>query len=404
MKMTHDLIRTLPKTDLHVHLDGSLRLETLIELARQQHVQLPSYTPEGLKELVFKPRYESLVEYLQGFQYTCSVMQDPDSLERVAYEFMQDNVAEGVRYVEVRYAPQLHLNDRVGWKGVLASVDRGMRRARDEANQAIEASGSGEPRHEYGLIVCALRAFGPDASPYYRRMLDVHQYTPSKRIFAHASMELARASIQMRNEMGLPIVGFDLAGQEHGYPALDHQEAFHFVHTNFMKKTVHAGEAYGPESIFQAITALHADRIGHGYYLFRPDMIRDESIQDREAYVADLSQYIADRRILVEVCLTSNLQTNPTLTSIDDHHFRQMREARLSATICTDNRLVSNTSVTRELGLAVEHFDLDAQDLRQILIYGFKRSFFPGSYREKRAYVRSIIDYYEKVERDFAES
>jgi len=400
MKIAPEHLRRLPKTDLHVHLDGSLRLATLIDLARQYGVTLPSYTEEGLQDLVFKERYEDLVEYLRGFTYTCAAMQAPEAIERVAYEFMQDNVAEGVRYVEVRFAPQLHLNSRLGWRDVFGAVDRGLRKACDEANAEIERDGLDEPRYAYGIIVCALRAFDSGASEYYSRFLDVHRYLPRKRVFALASVELARASVELRDQLGIPIVGFDLAGQEKGYPAIDHLEAFQYAHRHFLKKTVHAGEAYGPESIFQAITELHADRIGHGYYLFATDMISDPSIEDPARYVDALAEYIADRRVTVEVCLTSNLQTNPTLSRMEEHNFGLMRKAKLSTTICTDNRLVSNTTVTRELGLAMELFDLNPKDLRHILIYGFKRSFYPGSYVEKRAYVRSVIDYYEKLERE----
>jgi adenosine deaminase len=169
-----------------------------------------------------------------------------------------------------------------------------------------------------------------------------------------------------------------------------------------MKKTVHAGEAYGPESIFQAITDLHADRIGHGTYLLEPDAIRDEDIADREHYVERLGNYIADRRITLEVCLTSNLQTNPHLRSLEEHTFRKLRAQRLSTTICTDNRLMSNTSVTNELLLACNHLGLDRHDLKSVIIYGFKRSFFAGSYQRKRQYVRQVIDHYEAVERRFA--
>lgn len=400
MKISAEHLKLLPKTDLHVHLDGSLRLPTLIDLAKRFGVTLPSYTEEGLHDLVFKDRYADLVEYLRGFTYTCAAMQDPDALERVAYEFMQDNVAEGVRYVEVRFAPQLHLNSRVGWRDVFLAVDRGLRKACDEANAEIARLHLDEPLHAYGIIVCALRAFDSGASEYYSRFLDVHRFMPRKRVYALASVELARASVELRDQLGIPIVGFDLAGQEKGFPAIDHLEAFQFAHRNFMKKTVHAGEAYGPESIFQAITELHADRIGHGYYLFATDMIADPSIEDPEGYVDDLAEYIADRRITVEVCLTSNLQTNPTLTRMEEHNFGLMRKAKLSTTICTDNRLVSNTTVTRELGLALDLFELTLKDLRHILIYGFKRSFYPGTYVEKRAYVRSVIDYYERLERE----
>ena len=162
---------------------------------------------------------------------------------------------------------------------------------------------------------------------------------------------------------------------------------------------MHAGEAYGPESIFQAITNLHADRIGHGYHLFSADRIQDPSIKDREGFVSRLAQYIAERRITIEVCLTSNLQTMPDLGSVGQHNFRRMLDGRLSVTPCTDNRLVSNTTVTQEVSLALRNFDISPRQLRDILVYGFKRSFYPGTYQEKRAYVRQVIDYYDAVAR-----
>ena len=214
-----------------------------------------------------------------------------------------------------------------------------------------------------------------------------------------ASVELARAAILARDTLGAQVVGFDLAGEEAGYPAGDHREAFDFAHRHFLKKTVHAGEAYGPESIFQAITDLHAERIGHGTYLLSADAIRDHRIEDPEKYVSRLGEYIADRRVTLEVCLTSNLQTNPHIREVSEHTFRRLREQRLSTTNCTDNRRVSNTTVTNELALAVRHLSVSQRDLKSILIYGFKRSFFPGTYLRKRQYVRQIIDYYDQVEK-----
>ena len=190
---------------------------------------------------------------------------------------------------------------------------------------------------------------------------------------------------------------------EAGYPAENHVQAYQHVHKNFLKKTVHAGEAYGPESIFQAITDLHADRIGHGTFLLDESMISDPSIEDKQGYVRELAQYIADRRITLEICLTSNMQTNPSLARLEDHSFLAMRRARLSTTFCTDNRTVSNTTVSKEIALALKHLALSTGDLKRNLIYGFKRSFFPGTYLEKRAYVRRIIDYYEKIEREHPE-
>ncbi len=399
MKFSPEFLKAIPKNDLHVHLDGSLRLETLIDLARAQRVELPSYTPEGLRATLFMDSYQDLNEYLSGFSYTCSVMQDPDSLERIAYELAQDNLAEGVRYLEVRFAPQLHISDRLSFEDVMASVDKGFRRARDAFNATL---GGDEPEFEYGIIVTAMRFFTPKFSSYYNDLARVHSFSTEDELIPMASLELAKATIKLRRESDIQVVAFDLAGSEYGYPAAAHQAAYDYVHEHFMKKTVHAGEAYGPESIFQAITKLHADRIGHGLRLFRSDMVYDDSVTDRDRYVRELANYIADKRITVEVCLTSNLQTCPDLLGIKDHSLGQMLERNLSLSICTDNRLVSNTSVTKELELAIDGFGISAKQLKNILIYGFKRSFFYKSYPEKRRWVRTITDYYERLEREHA--
>ncbi|HKJ85271.1 MAG TPA: adenosine deaminase family protein [Spirochaetia bacterium] len=393
-----EFIKAIPKNDLHVHLDGSLRLQTLIELARDQNVELPSYTPEGLRETVFKPSYADLDEYLRGFAYTCRVMQDEESLERIAYELAQDNIEEGVRYVEVRFAPQLHISDLMSFEQVMHSVDKGLRRARDEYNRGLEAH---EPAFEYGIIVTAMRFFTPKFSAYYSDLARVHRYSSDDELIRMASLELAKASVRLRNETEVQVIAFDLAGSEYGYPASAHQDAYDFVHSNFMKKTVHAGEAYGPESIFQAITKIHADRIGHGLRLFRADMVYGDDVTDPERYVANLANYIADKRITVEVCLTSNLQTCPDIRTIADHSLGQMLDMNLSLSICTDNRLVSDTTVTREIELAIEGFDIQPKQLKNIMIYGFKRSFFYRPYSEKRQWVRQITNYYEQLEKKY---
>jgi adenosine deaminase len=397
-EITLEFLRELPKTDLHVHLDGSVRIGTLIELAREYHVDLPSYSESGLRETVFKDRYKNLSEYLQGFTYTVAVMQSEAALERVAYELARDNQEEGVRYLEVRFAPQLHMHRHLTAIQVLKAVNRGLERAREELNSGTPVSSGAEPPFEYGIICCAMRMFRPGFSEYYNDLLQAHRYTPIKEVYRMASLELARAAIIARDEHGMPIAGFDLAGEEAGYPADDHVDAFQYAHKNFLKRTVHAGEAYGPESIFQAITDLHADRIGHGSYLLEPDAIRDPNIEDHERYVQRLGEYIADRRITLEVCLTSNMQTNPQLSSLDEHSFKKLRKHRLSTTICTDNRTVSNTTMSRELGLAVKHMGLDRHDLKSIIVYGFKRCFMPVTYLKKRSYVRRIIDFYKQVE------
>lgn len=399
--ITPELIRKLPKTDLHVHLDGSLRLGTLIELAKERGVQLPSYTEEGLRETVFKARYANLGEYLRGFEYTTAVLQDEEALERVAFELAEDNIAEGVLYFEPRFAPQLHINERLDIAKILWAVHRGLKRAKDRFNSSEAVRDGAVPEFQYGIIACAMRMFGEDFSDYFRRFLKVHRHSPKKRVFSMASLELAQAIVAIRDEYGLPVVGFDLAGQENGFPPGDHAEAYDFVHKNFVKKTVHAGEAYGPESIFQAITDLHADRIGHGYHLLSAWLIENSTILDKSAYVDRLAEYIADRRITIEICLSSNMQTNPMIRTIADHAFGDMLKLRLSTTFCTDNRTVSDTTVSKEVQLGVEHFRLTPRDLKHIIIYGFKRSFFPGTYLEKRSYVRRIIDYYQSIEQQF---
>ena len=397
------LLKALPKTDLHVHLDGSLREETLIELSRERGVKLPSYTVEGLNELVFKENYSNLGEYLHGFMYTCAVLRDAESLERCAYELAWDNINEGVRYIEVRFAPQLNMGPDLSFDDVLLAVNRGLAKAAAEHLASDPVAKAGEPPFKYGIIVCAMRMFTAGFSEWYARFLDVLREASPKLAYTMASQELARAAVRCRDEHGVPIVGFDLAGPEDGYPAADHVDAYKYAHHHFMKKTVHAGEAYGPESIFQAITGLNADRIGHGYHLCSPELCGPD-IADPNDYVKRLTEYISDRRVTIEVCITSNLQTNPNIGNVKNHVYGQMLKDRLSATLCTDNRLVSHTTMTKELEIAVNAFDMDLTQLRHTLIYGFKRSFFPDAYIQKRAYVRHIIDYYDSVVTDWQKS
>ncbi len=372
-------------------------------MAKERNVSLPSETVEGLNELVFRETYASLAEYLHGFQYTCGVLRDPEAMERAAYELAWDNIVEGVRYIEVRFAPQLHTHRGFSLKDVLLSVNRGLKRAADEHRTSDAVEILGEPPFHYGIIVCAMRFFTGGFSPWYAHLTDLFQDAPEDQVLSMASLEMARAAVRIRDEEGLPIVGFDLAGREDGYPAGMHRSAYDYAHRNFMHKTVHAGEAYGPESIFQALTDLHADRIGHGYHLFSPHLC-SEHVQDKEEYVRRLIRYIGDSRTTIEVCITSNLQTMPNLERVEDHAFGRMLEERLSATLCTDNRLVSHTTVSREIELAVKAFDMDFNSLRNTIIYGFKRSFFPGEYTERRSYVRSIIDFYDKHIKHYKET
>jgi len=398
MKYNREFLEKIPKTDLHLHLDGSLRLSTLIELAQENGVVLPAYDEVGLRRMVFKSHYASLPDYLTGFIYTTAVMQTKSALTRVGYELAQDNQAEGVRYIEVRFAPQLHQNTSMNCIEVMEALNCGLAKAKDEFNKREEVKNGEEPPFEYGIIACAMRMFDYGFSQYFDTLLNVHAHSERKWIFSLASQELVRAAVEARGKHKLPIVGFDLAGAEAGFPAEGHAPAYALAHKNFLKKTVHAGEAYGPESIFQAITDLHADRLGHAFYLFDTNMIKNPEIKDKKAYVENLVQFIADRRITIEVCLTSNMQTNPAIQDLAHHSFRHMREAKLSATFCTDNRTVSQTTVVDELLKAVQAFDITEHELKNFVIYGFKRSFFPGTYKKKREYVHQIIEYYEKIQ------
>jgi adenosine deaminase len=397
-KYSQDFIRAIPKSDLHVHLDGSLRLSSLIELAKERKVALPSFTEEGMNALVFKDSYKDLNEYLSGFTWTLTVMQDPEGLERASYELALDSWAEGVRYLEVRFAPQLHMSPSFPFEAVMRAVDTGLRRAREAVNATC---GPDEPPFDYGIIVCAMRFFDENFSEYYRNLCRVLSYSSQQEVIQAASLELAKAGVRLRKDTDIQIVGFDLAGSEYGYPASAHEESYDYVHKNFMRKTVHAGEAYGPESIFQAIAKLHADRIGHGLHLFDEAMIFSGSVQDKQAYIENLVNYIAENRTTIEVCLTSNMQTSPALTAIEEHSLRQMLAHKLSVSFCTDNRLVSHTCVTRELTLALENFSIPPDQLKDIIIYGFKRSFYYRPYTEKRKWVRQLIDYYESIEKKF---
>ncbi len=396
-KITEQFIQKIPKTDLHLHLDGSLRLSTLIEMAQSAKIELPSYEEAGLNEQVFKKRYANLGEYLTGFAYTVAALQDREHLERAAYELAEDSYNEGVRYIEVRFAPQLHVTHMTEITEIVNAVNRGLERAKKHLNASV-------PEHdlpfEYGIILCAMRRFNRQMSPYYERLINRAGTTNIRYTYARASLNLVKEAVKLRDD-GLPIVGFDLAGEESGYPAIHHKAAFQYAHSNFLRKTVHAGEAYGPESIFQAITECYANRIGHGTFLFSEEAIKLKSIKDKTKYVSQLTEYIANQRITIEVCPTSNLQTIPELDTLQNHPIQQMVDRGLSVSVSTDNRLVSHTTVTRELKLCADELTLTDSQFRDLVLAGFKRSFFPCPYAEKRAYVRRAINLYDRLAKQY---
>jgi len=391
------LLRALPKTDLHVHLDGSLRPATLLELADAQGVVLPAQDEAGLLRKVFKKSYRDLPDYLRGFAYTCAVMREAGAIERVSRELCEDSFAEGVRYLEIRFAPQLLAHAGLPVSEVLAACARGIAAAESARNREVDVARDGDPPFRAAILVCAMRAFARVYGPNYAAMFDAFPHLAFPDLAALASSELVEDAIAARDAGGLPVVGVDLAGQEKGYPAKTHAAAYARAHEAFLGKTVHAGEDYGPESIFQAITDCRADRVGHGTWLFAAPRVGLKDPASRRHYVERLVQYLAERRITLEVCLTSNLQTLPAIKTLTRHPLGKMLKARLSVSLCTDNRLVSRTNMVNELRLASDAFGLGPQELRRILIYGFKRSFFPGTYRQKRDYVRSVIDHADRV-------
>lgn len=400
-RITREFIGRIPKTDLHVHLDGSLRPSTLLELARDAGVKLPATDEAGLLENLFTGKYNDLPGYLRGFAYTTAVLQTAEALERAAFELAEDSIAEGARYLEVRFAPQLHMNDRLDFQEILASVHRGMVRAQQRHNRKAAVRDSADLPFHFGIIACAMRAFSPAMGSYYRQLTETLRHASRKEWFAAASLELVRAAVALRDDTGWPIVGFDIAGEEAGYPAGVHREAYRHAHRNFLKKTVHAGEAYGPESIFQAITDCHANRIGHGTFLFAHEMVRDPSVGNPKLYVDRLAEYIASRRITLEVCLSSNLQTTPEIPDISLHPIGKMLEEQLSVSLCTDNRLVSRTTISDELFLLASKTSCTAYQFRNVIEAGFKGAFYPGPYIEKRAFVRHAMDRYDTVAREF---
>lgn len=395
--LSRELIARLPKSDLHVHLDGSLRLSTLIELARAGGVKLPSFTIEGLNELVFKPAYAGLLEYLRGFEFTVAAMRTPEAIERVACELGEDAIAEGVRYLEARFAPQLHVAHGRETLAALAAAARGLQRAARAHNDTEPVRAGDDLPFDFGLICCALRNFVPEMSPYYASLAAVLPETPHKSQVALASLEAARLAVRARDELGLPVVGFDLAGEEAGYRAGHHAAAYQEAHSHFLSKTVHAGEAYGPESIYEALTLCHADRIGHGTWLFAADRIADNRIADREAFVRRLVEYVGFAHITIEVCPTSNLQTTPEIGGLAEHPLRRMLDHCLSVAVCTDNRLVSHTSATDELWRVASELKLSREELHRLTLAGFKGAFYPGSYAGKRAFVARAARRIERV-------
>ena len=332
-----DLIEKLPKTDLHVHLDGSLRLSTILDLADKQRIELPARDEDGLRKAMhLGENCGSLVEYLKAFDVTLRVMQTEDSLRRIAFELAEDAAKENVRYMEVRYAPMLHTRRGLRLTTVVESVLEGLRKAQEEHH--IESN----------VIICGIRNVSPESS-----------------------LEMAELAVAYK---GRGVVGFDLAGAEYDHPAKHHKAAFQLVRDNNINVTIHAGEAYGPESIAQAIHVCGAHRIGHGCRL-------------REN--GDLLHYVNDHRIPLECCPSSNVQTG-AIRDLASHPLKLYKNLGLRVTVNTDNRLITDTTVSKELWLCHTNLGLSLKDVKQIILSGFKSAFLP--FHVKQQYLRKASE------------
>jgi adenosine deaminase len=335
VKLTRRVIERLPKTDIHCHLDGCLRPATMIELARAQSVKLPARSLAKLTRLLQAgKRTRNLADYLRIFDYTLSVLQEREALYRVAHELAEDAAAENVRHLEVRYSPILHRKRKLSYPDIVDPVISGLA----DAGRRLGVS--------TGVILCGIRSMDPKTS-----------------------MALAELAVAYK---GRGVLAFDLAGQEKDYPAKAHREAFQLILKHNMNSTVHAGEAFGPESIGHALHYCGAHRIGHGTRL-------------REN--PDLMRYVNDHRIPLEVCLSSNVQTR-AVRSIREHPFHYYFKHGLRVTLNTDSRLISATTVSAEIALAAKTFRFGPYEVKRILINGFKSSFLP--YAQKARVLREV--------------
>jgi adenosine deaminase len=332
--LTDELIRKIPKVLIHDHLDGGLRPSTILELAESHQLKLPEREPEKLARWFSEGSSKgNLREYLKGFRITTGVMQTEEALHRVAFEMMEDMKNDGVVYVETRFSPLFHTRRGLSYDQIVEAVLRGLK------------EGARSFGIKFGLIICAMRNLPPAGS-----------------------VEMARLAIRYR-EQG--VVGFDLAGDEVGYPPKDHLAAFYFIQRNNFYITIHAGEAFGKESIWQALQYCGTHRIGHGMHLKDDIMTADGQIIE----MGYLSQYVRDRRIPLEFCLSSNLHTG-AVPDIRYHPFPIFLKNGFRTTLNTDNRLMSNTTLTKEFGMAVRQFGLDIKDVEKLTLNAMKSAFF----------------------------
>ncbi len=345
--LTRDMIKRAPKVLLHDHLDGGLRPETIIDLAGQSKFDLPETDPDRLVQWLHEGANKGdLSEYLKGFTVTTGVMQTEEALHRVAYEMMEDMYRDGVVYVETRFSPLFHTKLGLNYDQVIEAVIRGLR----DGSRAFGV--------RWGLIICAMRNLPPAGS-----------------------LKMAECTVRYR-EQG--VVGFDLAGDELGNPPKDHLDAFHLIQRNNFYITIHSGEAFGKESIWQALQYCGTHRIGHGTRLKEDMMESGEKIVE----MGTLSRYVLDRRVPLEICLSSNLHTT-TMRSLHYHPFPLFFRNGFRVTLNTDNRLMSNTTQTDEFLIAVKEYGLTLDDVEKLNLNAMKSAFI--SFPERLELIYNVI-------------
>ncbi|MEU2546387.1 adenosine deaminase [Streptomyces roseolus] len=348
---TADQVRRAPKVLLHDHLDGGLRPGTIIELAREQgYSKLPETEPDKLG-VWFREAADSgsLERYLETFAHTCAVMQTREALFRVAAECAVDLAEDGVVYAEVRYAPEQHLEAGLTLEEVVEAVNEGFREGERRAREAGH-------RIRVGALLTAMR-------------------------HAARALEIAELANRYRDD---GVVGFDIAGAEAGYPPTRHLDAFEYLKRENNHFTIHAGEAFGLPSIWQALQWCGADRLGHGVRII--DDI--EVAEDGSVRLGRLAAYVRDKRIPLEMCPTSNLQTGAA-ASYAEHPIGLLRRLHFRTTVNTDNRLMSGTSVSREFELLVDAFDYTLDDIQWFTVNAMKSAFIP--FDERLAMINDVI-------------
>ncbi len=395
-KPLSEFLRTIPKAELHSHIDGCIRPETIVSLAKKYGVALPSYDPVELYKMLYREKYENLDDLLKTFALALAVMKTPEALEQVAYEFVQDYLADGVFYVEGKIAPQQHVGYSIQTiEEVLVATNRGMKRAADEHNASEDVKNKLKPECRYGIISCIMRSTHRSLSPYYANMIDAFKYEGQKAAEIQAGIELVHASANARDKYNVPIAAIDLVGGEKTNPPEDFVAAFALARKYLFHVVIHAGEAEGPESMFGAISILCAQRIGHGLHLFNSDLVRRK---DPEKFCLELAQYMAKKGIPIEICLSSNYKTAMDLKRMADHPVKKMIENGLTVCFCCDDKFQTNSELSHELELAITELGISLKTIKKAVLDAFEEGLAYVDMAKKAEYIESVKRYYETIE------